>query len=97
MQKGRVMTLLTPELAKELKPGDMLHYPRRPTDGCERWKVNGQVQLWKRNSKRFRVPLKHGLYSFDQLSDTAFGNGSPVTRMAIASPETPCEYCGETS
>ena len=43
----------------------------RNSDGtCQRWRRNGKTQLWKRSPERFRVPVKHGLYRYDQVTDT---------------------------
>lgn len=61
---------LTLGQAKELKPGDILHTPEG-----KRWKVNGEVKRWKRNPDRIRVPLKHGLYAYDAITDSDFPNG----------------------
>ncbi len=55
---------ITLEEAKALKPGDIVH----DTKG-HRWKVNGEVQTWKRAPGRVRVPLKHGLYAYDYLTE----------------------------
>lgn len=55
--------------AKALKPGQIIYdmtlknHDKTPA----RWRVNGQVQTWKRDSSRVRVPLKHGLYAYEQL------------------------------
>jgi len=29
---------------------------------AERWRVSGKCQTWKRDTERFRQPVKHGLY-----------------------------------
>lgn len=61
---------ITLERAKELRRGEVL------VDSYgKRWRVNGQVQRWKRNPDRIRVPLKHGLYSYDAITDAEFING----------------------
>ena len=38
----------------------------------KRWYVNGKVQTWKRNPLRIRVPLKHGLYAYDAMTEAGF-------------------------
>lgn len=39
-------------------------------DRCnKRWRVNGQVKTWRRNPDKFRVPLKHGLYTYGYLTE----------------------------
>jgi hypothetical protein len=58
---------LTLEQAFQLVSGDIL------TDHAKRrWKVNGQVRTWKTDDKRIKVPLKHGLYTYDNLSGNDF-------------------------
>ncbi len=62
---------ITLEQAKALRPGDILyHDTHRNSDGsAQRWKVNGKVKTWKRSPERVEVPLKHGLYNYDRLSE----------------------------
>jgi len=59
--------MLTLDQAKNLKPGDVL----LTTDG-KRWKVNGKIKRWKRDPNRIRIPLKHGLYAHDAITETDF-------------------------
>jgi len=58
---------LTLEEAKQLKPGDILH-----NASGQRWKVNGQVKRWVKSPDRIRVPLKHGLYAYDYITEGDF-------------------------
>ena len=69
---------MTLSQARSLKPGDILHHlTRKNADGTpQRWKVNGRPQTWKRDPTRIRVPLKHGLYDYDQLYETDLAQGS---------------------
>lgn len=57
--------------AKQLKIGQVLHHTiNRNADGTpQRWRVNGAVKVWKRNPNRVRVPIKHGLYAYDYLTE----------------------------
>ena len=57
------------ETAKGLQRGAYLHVDR-PDRECRRWRVNGKVQTWKRDSSRIRVPLKSGLYAYDALTES---------------------------
>ena len=61
---------MTLKQAKNLTPGTILyHVTTRNADGtAQRWKVNGKVQTWKRSPERVRIPVKHGLYSYDQIT-----------------------------
>lgn len=33
------------------------------------WKANGKLKTWKRSPERFRLPIKHGLYSYGYIDD----------------------------
>ena len=33
------------------------------------YRRNGQTKTWKRNSSRFQVPVKHGLYDYGYVTD----------------------------
>lgn len=62
---------LTVEVAKSLKPGDvLLHKKRKNYDGTpERWRVNGKPQIWKRNPERVLIPIKRGLREFGYIRE----------------------------
>lgn len=59
--------MITLEDAKQLRHREVLvdNFGRR-------WYVNGQVKTWKTDPTRIRVPLKHGLYAYDALTDREF-------------------------
>jgi len=63
--------MITIEQAKRLKHGDILYHTKNKTaDGTmQRWKVNGQVKVWKRSPERVRIPVKHGLYRYDYVTE----------------------------
>ena len=63
--------MITIEQAKSLKPGDILHHvTNKNADGTpQRWKVNGQVKTWKRDTNRVQIPVKFGLYGFDYVTE----------------------------
>jgi len=63
--------MITLQQAKDLKHGDILHHTvNKNADGTpQRWRVNGMVKRWKRNPDRIQVPLKHGLYRYDYLTE----------------------------
>lgn len=62
---------ITLEQAKNLQHGTVLHHvSNRNADGTpQRWRVNGKVKTWKRNPGRVQVPIKHGLYNHDYLTE----------------------------
>ena len=62
--------MITLEEAKNLKGRDVL-----VDQHGKRWYVNGVPQLWKRDPNRIRVPLKHGLYTYDAITEADFVNG----------------------
>jgi len=63
--------MITLEQAKNLTHGTILyHVTHRNADGSpQRWRVNGQPKTWKRSPDRVQVPIKHGLYSYDYLTE----------------------------
>ncbi len=68
---GGIKMSITLEQAKALQYGDMIHH-RTNTNANgtpQKWRVNGKVKRWKREPDRIRVPLKHGLYTYDYLTE----------------------------
>jgi len=37
------------------------------------WRRNGKTQRWKRDTLRFRIPVKHGMYFYDQITQNTQG------------------------
>ena len=62
--------MITLDQAKKLEYGDILyHVINRNADNTpQRWRVNGKVKTWKTRPDEVRIPLKHGLYSYDYLT-----------------------------
>ena len=68
---------ITLKQAKELDYGDMLHHDSMVnSDGSPlRLKVNGKPKTWKRDLDRIKVPVKHGLYQYGEITNgTIEGN-----------------------
>lgn len=63
--------MITLEQAKQLRVGQTLyHVSKRNADGSpQRWKVNGQPKTWKRSPERVEIPVKHGLYAYDYVTE----------------------------
>ena len=63
--------MVTLEQAKNLKHGQILyHVSQKNADGTpQRWRVNGLPKTWKRSPNRVSVPLKHGLYDYEYLTE----------------------------
>jgi hypothetical protein len=60
--------------AKTLHHGDILHVARPGNkNGCANYKVNGQVKTWKRDASKVQVPVKHGLYVYDYVTESDLG------------------------
>lgn len=55
--------MITLENAKNLQPGDVLVNGRG-----HRWKVNGKVKTWKTRPNEVKIPVKHGLYAYDYVT-----------------------------
>lgn len=53
---------------------------RRKDGTCYVWRRNGQTQTWKTRPDEFRVPVKYGLRSYDQI--THYNAGSFHTEAA---------------
>lgn len=62
---------ITLEQAKALTLGTILyHRNHRNVDGtAQRWRVNGKPKTWKTRPNEVRVPIKHGLWSYDYLTE----------------------------
>ena len=62
---------LSLEDAKNLEVGTILyHISNTNADGSpQRWKVNGKVKTWKRSPDRVQIPIKHGMYDFDYITE----------------------------
>jgi len=63
--------MITLGQAKSLTHGTTLyHATNRNADGSpQRWRVNGKAKTWKRSPERVQVPVKHGLYSYDYITE----------------------------
>lgn len=60
---------------EEADTASVFHDPRTRScnspQGPFRWRRNGATQRWKRDTERFRIPVKFGMYTHAQ-----FTNGS---------------------
>jgi len=68
--------MITLEQAKNLKHGDVLIAVK----DSKRWRVSGAVKTWKRDASRVQVPLKHGLYRHDYLTEQYLNDVTLETR-----------------
>jgi len=62
--------VITRQQAAELKHGQILHHgTQRGSDKLPvRARVNGKVQFWVTRPGDFRIPIKSGLYAYEQIS-----------------------------
>ncbi len=76
--KFRTMTL---EEAKLLTYGEHIWFISN--DGsARRVKINGRPQVWKRAPWRIRVPVKYGMYEYDEFREHDFGaNGRALVKI----------------
>lgn len=68
--------MITLEEAKQLRHREVL-----VDQWGKRWYVNGAVKTWKRDPSRIRVPLKHGLYSYDYIETRDFDRNGVCTLL----------------
>jgi len=64
--------MITLEQAKKLKCGDWIHHVKfKNTDGTPaRFRINGKVKTWKRNTEKIQIPIKRGLWEFGYLTES---------------------------
>jgi len=61
--------MITRQQAIWFKGNTLYHTTLRNVDGTpQRWKVNGEIKLWKTRPYDFSVPIKHGLRDFSYLT-----------------------------
>jgi len=62
--------MITLEQAKNLKLGDiLLHTKNKNAKGePQKWRVSGKPKVWKTRPNEVKVPVKHGLFQFDYLT-----------------------------
>ena len=90
--------MLTLDQAKSLTHGQIIyHVAARNADGTpQRWRVSGKVKTWKRSPERVEVPLKHGLYWHQHLTEGNLVSFCLTEDEAIKAPEPDwCSFCGE--
>ena len=49
-----------------------------------RWRVNGKVKTWKLSPERVRVPLKHGMFTHDYLTEENMHMFETSERTAVS-------------
>lgn len=50
------------------------------------WKRNGQTKTWKRDPNRFALPVKHGLYAHDTITQDEAHLVCPESRCPVCNP-----------
>lgn len=62
--------MITLKQAKSLKHGQILyHVKHKNSDGtAQRWRVSGLPKTWKTMPERVEIPVKHGMYDNDRLT-----------------------------
>lgn len=79
--------MITLDQAKRLTKNDEIyHNVYRYSNGRpQRWRINGQVKLWKRSPERISIPLKYGLYDFSYLTENNLDEFSLTEEEALNS------------
>lgn len=76
----------------------VFHENHEPGVKIYRWRRNGRTQVWKTRPNDFRVPIKYGLRSYDQLTpvnahlmhtedDCPDNHSNPIAQYIAAHPE----------
>jgi hypothetical protein len=75
--------MITLDQAKQLTHGTTLYHMeyRNRDKSPQRWRVNGKPQTWKTQPHKVRVPIKHGMYDFDYLTQ------DDLDRLALTESE----------
>jgi hypothetical protein len=47
------------------------------------WRRNGQTKTWKRSPERFALPVKHGLYAYDTITEDYAQLVCPADRCPV--------------
>lgn len=57
--------------ALQLKPGQILYHKTKVNkDGSPvRWRVIGKIKIWKTRPDEIQIPVKHGSYDYDYLTE----------------------------
>lgn len=64
---------MTPQQARQLRRGDLIHEDECVLNVGKRggvstqltvWRVNGQIRTWQRDADRLEIPCKHGLREY---------------------------------
>jgi hypothetical protein len=78
---------ITLEQAKQLNYDDILYADDDfNRDGTKRrHRVVGKVKTWKRNPDRIKVPLKHGLYNYGELTNGTFEGNQYTLDLSMVS------------
>lgn len=70
---------ITREQAMSAREFHITGHRGRPCDsknGPIRWRRNGKTQTWVRKPTAFRVPVKHGLFTYDYIDERALTDNS---------------------
>lgn len=67
--------MITLEQAKNLYCGQILYHvkDRDSRGNPTKWRTSGMPKTWKRSPEKVRVPIMHGLYDHDYLTEHELG------------------------
>ena len=68
--------------------GDYFHYRYRDMNKCEKWRRNGKTKTWVRSPQRWELPVKHGLYDYELVTDK-------TSYLPWFWLENECPYCND--
>jgi hypothetical protein len=58
----------------EALTADRFHEDHEPAGKVYEWRRNGATQTWKTRPEQFRVPVKYGMRSYSQITETDAGH-----------------------
>lgn len=77
MRKQKTRRYISVKEARRLRVGDILYHNfYKNKDGSpQRWKVNGEIKIWKGDKNKIEIPIKNGIQGLDIITEADFDDG----------------------
>jgi len=66
----RMSTLEAPDMVTKEQALTEQYFTTLYNGRVIRWRADGACMTWKRDNTRFRLPVKHGIYSYSYINET---------------------------